>query len=69
MNVLTVIPDDRLFATAPETAAILRCDRRTVLRMLEAGQIPGIKTGRVWRIPTSWLRARAGIGDGDAASA
>lgn len=69
MSELTVIPDGRLFATAPETAAVLRCDHRTVLRMLEAGQIPGIKTGRVWRIPTAWLRAQARVGGDDAATA
>ena len=69
MSAMIAIPDDRLFVTAPETAEVLRCDHRTVLRMLEAGQIPGIRTGRVWRIPAAWLRAQAGIGGGNVPAA
>jgi excisionase family DNA binding protein len=60
------IPDDRLFATAPETAVVLRVDHRTVLKMCETGQIPAIRTGRIWRVPTSWLRKAAGLGARDA---
>lgn len=56
----------RLFATAPETAAILRTDERTVYRALAAGVIPGTRVGTVWRIPVAWLREQAGLG-GDAA--
>lgn len=54
------IPEDRLFITAPGLAAILGCDSRTVLRMLERGEIEGaFKTGAVWRIPVAWIRERA----------
>lgn len=53
------IPEDRLFATTVETARILRCDHRTVRKMLESGEIPGFKTGRVWRVPVWWIRERS----------
>ena len=56
----------RLFATAPETAAILRTDERTVYRALAAGAIPGTRIGTVWRIPVAWLREQAGLRGGDA---
>jgi len=65
----TTVLDDKLFADVPEAAAILRYDVRTVRRALEAGDIPGVKYGQRWRIPTSWLRAQARIGDSDAATA
>lgn len=50
-----------VFATAAETAKIIRCDRRTVLRGIMAGDIPATRitpTGE-WRVPLSWLRQRA----------
>lgn len=69
MSELVAIPDDRLFATAPETAGVLHLDHRTVLRGLEAGEIPGFKVGRVWRVPTAWLREQATLGGATKASA
>lgn len=63
------ILDGKLFATAPQVAEILNCDHRTVLRALELGQIPGLKTGVVWRIPTAWLREQALLGGGGDAAA
>lgn len=62
MPVLT--PDQlasQLFADVPEVAALLRIDQRTVRRSIEAGDIPAIRTGQRWRVPTSWLRQQAGI--------
>src|SRR5437016_2683138 len=64
-----VLPAGRLFATAPETAAVLRADERTVRRALEAGQIPGFRCGATWRIPVAWLREQAGLGGGGAPAA
>jgi excisionase family DNA binding protein len=61
--------DGKLFAEVPEAAAILRYDPRTVRRALEAGDIPGVRVGGRWRIPVSWLREQARIGDTDAATA
>jgi excisionase family DNA binding protein len=58
--------DGKLFADVPEVAALLRIDQRTVRRSIEHGDIPAIRTGQRWRIPTSWLRAQAQIGDNDA---
>jgi excisionase family DNA binding protein len=58
-----------LFADVPETAAVLRYDARTVRRAIEAGEIPAVRAGDRWRVPTAWLREQARLGGGDAASA
>jgi excisionase family DNA binding protein len=65
----TDVLNGKLFADVPETAQILRYDPRTVRRAIESGEIPAIRAGGRWRIPTSWLRARAGLDDSDAATA
>jgi len=65
----TGVLDGKLFADVPETAQILRYDQRTVRRAIEAGEIPAVRAGGRWRIPTSWLREQARIGDSDAATA
>lgn len=51
----------KLFADVAETAEVLRIDGRTVRRMCDAGDIPAIRTGRRWRVPTSWLSQAAGL--------
>lgn len=56
---------DSLFASVPETAAVLRTDERTLRRALEAGEIPGVRVGQRWKIPTAWLRSAAGLGGDD----
>jgi excisionase family DNA binding protein len=66
-DVLTALTG-KLFADVPETAQILRYDQRTVRRAIEAGEIPAVRAGGRWRIPTAWLRAQAQIGAGDAAA-
>jgi len=49
------------FYTAAEVAAILRMNRQVLARKLQAGEIPGYKIGKDWRIEEgeleSWLRA------------
>ncbi len=35
--------------TLPEVAAMLRCHRSTVYRLLRAGKLPGFKVFSVWR--------------------
>jgi excisionase family DNA binding protein len=62
-----VLDGNLLFADVPEVAALLRIDQRAVRRQIEQGDIPAIRTGQRWRIPTAWLRAQAQIGDTDAA--
>jgi excisionase family DNA binding protein len=52
--------DGQLFADVPEVADVLRIDQRTVRRSIEAGDIPAIRTGQRYRIPTAWLRKAAG---------
>jgi excisionase family DNA binding protein len=59
--------EGRLFATTVETGAILRYDHRTVRKACEDGDIPAIKVGTTWRIPTAWLRQMAAIGTGQEA--
>jgi excisionase family DNA binding protein len=48
---------DRHFGLAPEAAAILELDTRTVIEAIKRGEIPATKVGRQYRIPTAWLRA------------
>lgn len=54
---------DRLFATTTEVAAILRYDGRTVRKAIEAGDIPAVRAGSTWRVPTAWLRAQIGVAE------
>ncbi len=61
---------ERLLTTR-DLQQILQVDRITVYRMLEAGELPGIKIGGQWRFPErevqDWLngvRARRGLTDG-----
>jgi Helix-turn-helix domain len=51
--------DGRLFATAPEVAAIFGVDIRTVRRAIADGQIPGQKIGAWWYVPAQWIRQTA----------
>ena len=51
----------KLFADVPEIAVLLRIDQRTVRRSIEAGDIPGIRTGQRWRVPTAWVFQAAGL--------
>jgi excisionase family DNA binding protein len=52
----------RLFCTTTEAGLILRYDRRTLRKGIESGEIPAVRVGATFRIPTAWLRERAGIG-------
>jgi excisionase family DNA binding protein len=54
--------ENKLFATTTEASAILRYDARTLRKAIEAGEIPAVRAGTTYRIPTSWLRERAGMG-------
>ena len=44
--------------TVREVAEELKVRRDTVRRMLAAGQLPGVKIGRDWRVPRDELSAR-----------
>lgn len=50
-----------LFATPPEAARVLRMNDRTVRRGIERGEIPAVRVGANLRVPTSWIRERAGL--------
>jgi excisionase family DNA binding protein len=64
-----VIPEDRLFVSPKEVAAVTRSDPRTVRRAAERGEIPSTRLGTKILIPASWLREKAGLGGGNAATA
>jgi hypothetical protein len=51
----------KLFATVPETAAVLRSDQRSVRRAIAAGEIPSTRVGPRSLVPTAWLRHAAGL--------
>lgn len=34
-----------------DVAALLHIDRRTVYRLIERGELHGVRVGRVWRVP------------------
>ena len=48
---------DEKLLTVDEVAQILRVLPKTVRSLLKEGRLPGIKVGRVWRIPEKALRA------------
>lgn len=50
---------DRDFCTVSEYAALTRCDPRTVVSAIKAGEIPAVKTGAAYRIPLAPLRQAA----------
>ena len=52
----------QLFATTTEAGAVLRYNHRTVRAAITAGQIPAVRFGSTWRIPTAWLREQAQLG-------
>jgi excisionase family DNA binding protein len=64
--------EGRLFAKTPEVAAVLRCDVRTLRKAIAAGEIPAVRVGPEYRIPTAWLREKAQLttagGDGSCLS-
>jgi excisionase family DNA binding protein len=43
--------------TIEEVAAILKVHPRTINRLLERGELRGVKVGRLWRIPEEALTA------------
>ncbi len=43
--------------TIEEVADVLKVNPRTVNRMLERGELRGVKAGRLWRIPEDALNA------------
>jgi excisionase family DNA binding protein len=42
--------------TPPVLAEFVGCDRRTIVRMIEAGSVIAFRVGRTWRIPVSEAR-------------
>jgi excisionase family DNA binding protein len=48
--------EGRDFATVHEYASLTRCDPRTVVSGIKAGEIAAIKAGSTYRIPLAPLR-------------
>ena len=53
--------EGKLFATTTECAAILRYDARALRRAIADGEVPAVKAGATFRIPTEWIRARIAL--------
>ena len=51
------MPEDLVFYTAAEVAAMLRLHLQVVQRKLQAGEIPGYRIGREWRVERAQLLA------------
>jgi len=47
--------DEELLTTA-EVAKILRVSDKTVLRIIEAGQLPAVRVGKRWRVSRADLQ-------------
>ena len=43
--------------TVDEVAAVLRISVQAVRRLLRRGELPGVRVGKLWRIPRSALEA------------
>lgn len=41
------------FLTVPEVARLLRCDPRTVLNRIYAGELDGVRDNRRWLVPVA----------------
>ena len=49
------------FTTVNEVARILNVTRQTITKLLEAGDLPGVRVGNRWRIPVQRLADRLGV--------
>lgn len=53
---------EKVLFGVPEVAAAISMDVKSVRKACEAGQIPGQRIGRVWKIPAWWiLQQRDGV--------
>ena len=43
--------------TVGEVAAFMRVSRETIYRLAARGELPGRKTGRIWRFPRDAIQA------------
>lgn len=60
------MPDERPYLTPDDVAGMLQIgNREAVLRLLRAGDLPGFKVGRRWRVDpadfASWIERRKAI--------
>lgn len=55
MSYVFWVPGDLVFYTAQEVADLLRMNQQVVQRKLQAGEIPGYRLGREWRVERDQL--------------
>ena len=48
--------EDASFLTVAEVAAVMRVSKMTVYRMIHAGELPAVRTGRTFRVPAKSVR-------------
>jgi hypothetical protein len=58
--------EDKLFATVPEVAIVLRSDPRSVRRAIAAGDIPAQAVGPRKLVPVPWVRTAARLAASEA---
>lgn len=56
-NYVSVVSDELVLYTAAEVAEVLRLNHQVVQRKLQAGEIPGYRIGREWRVERTQLLA------------
>jgi excisionase family DNA binding protein len=59
-------PNDRPTLSVDEAAVLLGISRSACYRAVAAGQVPGLRFGRTWRVPTGPLVSLLGLNVGQA---
>lgn len=54
----------KLFASTTEASLVLGYDKlgRTIRAGIEAGQVPAVRVGNTYRVPTQWLLEQVRLG-------
>jgi hypothetical protein len=61
-----LLKDNAVLPLWPEAGTILGLRRGATYDAARSGEIKTIRIGRLWKVPTSWLKAKVGL-DGPAA--
>jgi hypothetical protein len=65
-NYSKLLKDNAVLPLWPETGRILGLQRGATYAAAKSGDIKTIRIGRLWKVPTAWLRQRLEL-DGPAA--
>lgn len=53
-----ILPSDiKAMETTSVASRLLNLPQRSLIRMLAAGTVPGVKVGRCWRVSGAWLKS------------